>query len=138
MTVVHGKNLDHKVVATAIESATRSVTVNMDTDIVETTAAGATAKAHVAGLYNWGMDADYVWNPVAAMQDPVVFGILTSGAQTVQVVPGGGTVSADNPIFKGSAILKSYSITVPYDGIVTARASYAGTGTLNRYTSGTF
>ena len=124
MAVVHGKNLDHKVVAIALENETKSVDVAIDNDVVEKTAAGDAAKEYLQGVYGWTMDADYNWDALGTSgNDAVIFGILTSGEQNVQVVPGGGTVSSNNPIYKGNAILKSYSVHVPIDGVVAFKAS---------------
>ncbi len=136
--VIHGKNLAHKVNTTAVEESTKSVDVSVDNDVVDATAAGDTAKETLEGVYGWGMDGNYNWNPAASKNDAVIFGMLGSGALNVQVVPGGGTVSADNPIFRGNAILKSYKISVPHDGVVTSTASYQGDGVLTRLTSGSF
>ncbi len=138
MAVIHGKNLDHKLFSTAVEDDTLSVDVNIDNDIVDASAAGDTAKETLEGIYGWGMDGSYNWNGAAGKIDEVLFKLLTSGAQNVQVVPGGGTVSADNPIYRGNAIIKSISISVPHDGVVTSKASFTGDGVITRLTSGSF
>ena len=138
MAEVHGKNMLHRINSVSAESYTKQVTVNVDNDIVDSTTAGDTSKASLEGIYSWNMDGDYVWNGGSGQIDYTIFRTLGSGALTNQVVPGGGTVSNDNPIYRGSAILKSYSITVPHDGVIAAKASWQGNGALNRYTSGNY
>ena len=134
----HGKNLKHKLDTTALEADTRSVGINVDNDIVDATAAGDTAKETMEGVYGWGLDSSYVWNGGNGKVDDVIFGMFSSGALNAQLVPGGGTVSADNPIYRGDVIVKSYTITVPHDGIVACQATFQGDGVLTRLTSGDY
>lgn len=135
---VHGKNMLHEINGVSGNAYTKQVTVNIDNDVVETTAAGDLAKTQLEGVYGWNMDADYNWYGGSGQMDDTIFKMLSSGSLAVQVVPGGGTVSNDNPMYRGNAILRSYSINCPANGPVTSRASYLGDGVLNRYTSGVY
>ncbi len=138
MAVVHGKNLKHKLAAVAVQGETKQVTVNLDNDVAEVTAAGDTAKEYLEGVYGWTAEGEYNWDGASGYSDHTIFRLFTSGEQNLQVVPAGGTVSTDNPIFRGNTIVKSYQITVPIGGAVVCRATYQGTGVLNRYTSGDY
>ena len=132
MAVVHGKTLKHTVVTTALEENTRRAVVNMDIDQAEITAANTNPKKYLQGLYSWGVEADMTWNPAAGKNAAVIYGIIASGAQTVAVRPAGGTVGANNPEYTGSAIVKNYHVTIPHDGVIVCKASYEGSGDLDR------
>ena len=138
MAKIHGNKLTHKVNTTAVTDDTRAVDVNISVDTADATTAGNTAKQGIQGAYGWGMDGDYTFNPSSGQNDSVIFNMISSGALNVQVVPGGGTVSVDNPIFRGLGLLTNYSIHIPHNDIVTSRASYQGTSSLTRLTSGAF
>ena len=132
MATVHGKHLGHTVVATALEEDAKVVDVAIENEMVESTAAGDVAKEYLAGLYSWGMDAEYNWNRAAGKNAAVLYGIIGSGEQTVEVTPGGGAEGANNPSYTGSAILKSYVVFIPHDGVIISKASYEGSGALTR------
>jgi hypothetical protein len=137
MAVVHGKTLNHKINSVSADTYTKQVTVAVDIDTAEKTAAGASAKSYLEGHYGWNMDGDYNWEGSSGQVDATVFAMITSGALNMQLLPGGGTHSStNNPMYRGTAILKSYQITAPHDGVVVCRASYQGSDALNRYTSG--
>lgn len=132
MPEVHGKNLGHSVAGVALESGTTAVTLEINNDVAEKTAAGALAKAYLEGIYGWRMRADYLWNPAAGNNDATIYAMRLSGAQTVAMTPGGGVEAADNPEYTGSALLEQYTISIPHDGIITSKAAYGGTGALTR------
>lgn len=138
MPEVHAKNLLHEINGVSAAAYTKQVAINIDNDVAETTAAGDLAKTFMEGVYGHTMDADYNWYGGSGQVDDTIFKMLSSGSLPVQVVPGGGTVSNDNPMYRGNYIVRSYSITCPANGVVTARASYQGDGVLNRYTSGSY
>src|SRR5574343_623456 len=134
-----GKKVQAKVVATSADTYIRSVDISVDVDTVDATAANATAKANVAGIYGWNANMDLNWTGSSGQIDDVLFKTITSGAQNLQVLPGGGTnASDDNPMFRGNAIMKSFSISSPHDGLITEKASWVGDGALTRVTSGSY
>ncbi len=130
--VIHGKTLDFAVVGKAVEDDTRNVDLTIDIDVVDATAASATAKANIEGNYGWSMDADFVWNDSSGEIDSVAFNMRSSGAQAVLLNPGGGAEGANNPEYGGNAILTGYRVTIPHDGLITSKGSFMGTGALTR------
>ena len=133
MAVIHGKSADHNYNSVALDGSLRSIDVNIDVDTPDTSCAGDSAKEAIAGMYGWGMEAEYRWNPAASENDAIIFAqILAAAAATCDVTPGGGTPTATNPKYTGSAFVKSYRVSVPCDGVIEARASYQGTSTLTR------
>lgn len=132
MAVKHGKNLDHTINTVSVEDFTKGVEISIDNDVVEASAAGDAAKEHIEGIYGWVMDGDYNWNPASGKNDATIFALLGAGAKAIDVTPGGGAAAAENPKYEGNAILKSYKISIPHDGLITSKASYQGTGALSR------
>ncbi len=132
MASIHGKNLDHTVNTKSLESQVKSVELAVDVDTAEDTAAGDSAKTHVEGMYGWGMDAEMNWDPAANQNDVTLFALLGQGAKTIDLTPGGGTESSTNPKYTGSAIMTSFRLSVPHDGLCSLKASYKGTGALAR------
>ena len=132
MAEIHGKNFNHTVAGVALESGTTQIAINIANAVADKTAAGGLAKAYLEGVYDWKMDADYIWNPAAGQNDATVMAMRISGAQTVACTPGGGAESATNPEYTGSALLKEYSISIPHDGVITAKAKFEGSGVLTR------
>lgn len=132
MAVIHGKNLDHTVASKAVEDDTLQVDISIDTNVVDSTAAGDSAKESLQGIYGWTMDGRYNWNKSSGEIDNVIFQMLRSGSQTVDLTPGGGTEGANNPAYTGSALVKSYKISIPHDSKITCQAQYVGDGALTR------
>jgi len=141
MAEIHGKNLGHQIglSGTLIEQRTytKSVGLNVDVDVADTTAAGDTSKTALEGVYGWTMDADYNWTGDSGQADHQIFRQIGSSYQRVQIIPGSTTASSNMPRYQGNAFVKSFSLTCPADGVVSCKASWQGTGALNRYLSGT-
>ena len=135
MSVTRGKDVNLTFVSTSLESGCRSVTFNIDGTIIDSTSATATAKAHIEGLYGWGMDAELIWDDGSGLNDELIYKTLLSGAQTLAVQPTGGDVGSSAPEYTGSAVVKSYVIQIPYDGLITSRVSWQGDGAISRSTS---
>jgi len=139
MAVIHGKDMQHMVVARDVSADTKQVDISVDIDTADVTAAGDDSKEFLEGVYGWSMDGSYNWNGGSGQNDATIFGTITSGSQNVQLLPGGGTnASGNNPMYRGNAIIKSYKISCPHDGAVSCTASYQGNGAINRYTSGNY
>lgn len=132
MAEVHGKTLDHTVNTVALEENTSRVTISVDQDVSEVTAATDSAKEHLPGIYGWQMEGEYRWNPSAGKNDATIYAALTSGAIAVDCTPGGGAVGHDNPKYNGNAMVKRYQISIPHDGVITSRATFVGDDVLTR------
>lgn len=138
MAEKHGKNQGQLINLVSTNLYTKNTTINVDIDTADITAAGDDSKQYLEGQNGWTMDSDYNWEGSSGQIDATIFKMITSGSAKVQSIPGGTTTSTQNPMYRGDAILKSYSISIPHDGAITCKASYQGTGALNRYTSGQY
>ena len=132
MAVKHGKNLAHPINSVNLAAACKSIDISMDIDLPDATHAGDTAKESLDGMYGWGMDAAYDWDPAATENDATIFAMVAANSKVVDCTPGGGTESATNPKYTGTAMLKSYRISIPHDGMITSRASFQGNGAITR------
>jgi len=132
MGEVHGKNQDHSVAGVALESWTRNVDIQAEVDIADVTCASAVAKAGLEGKAGWSMNGSYLYDNAAAATDPTLYDALMTGTVAVIITPGGGSASASNPSYTGSAVVTDYKISIPHDGEITCTATYQGTGTLTR------
>ena len=131
MSVLHGKAADHNF-GVALDAALRSIDVAVDVDLPDTSCMGDSAKECLPGMYGWGMDAEYLWDPAASENDVTIQAQIGGAGTTVDVTPGGGAASATNPKYSGTGHVKSYRISVPHDGVITSRCSYQGDGALSR------
>jgi predicted secreted protein len=139
MAATHGYKVQQKIVSTSCDTVIRSVDINMENDTVDATAANASWKASVVGIPSWSVDGNYICDLGSGQIDDTVFKTILSGAQNVQVLPGGGTnASGNNPMYRGNAVIKSYKISIPHDGVITGAVSWQGDGAFNRYTSGSY
>jgi predicted secreted protein len=139
MAAKAGNKVQMKVVSTSCDTYIRSVDINMENDTIDSTAANATWKASVVGIPNWSLDANFVCDTGSGQIDDLIFRTILSGSQNVQVLPNGGVnSSSDNPMYRGEAVIKSYKISIPHDGLIVSTAAWEGNGTLNRYTSGSY
>lgn len=134
-----GKNVQAKIVSTSVDTILRSVDLSVDVDQIDSTAANANAKSVLGGAYSWSMDMDLNWGGGSGQAEDTLFRTILSGSQNVQVLPAGGVnASQDNPMYRGNALLKGFSISIPHDGLITQKASFQGDGALHRYTSGSY
>ncbi len=134
-----GKSVQAKVVSTSADTYIRSVDISVDQDTVDSTAANVNAKTTLAGTYGWNVDMDLNWTGNSGQIEDALFKTILSGSQNVQVLPAGGVNSSqDNPMYRGNAVMKSWSVSIPHDGLITQKASFVGDGNLNRYTSGAY
>lgn len=99
----------------------RAYTITETADTAECTAMGDAYRTHVATLKSWEGSLDLVWDK----QD----GDITVGGNSVALIvyPEG---SGDN--LAGNIIITSVEVTADYEGVITATASFTGTGALTR------
>lgn len=131
---------DYKVtVGTAdLSTSIASVTLDITTDEVETTAFGATYRTRIGGLKDASVSLDFHQDFGAGSVDALLFPLMGS-AVAIKIAPTSGTVSATNPEYRFDALVTQYqpfagavgdlatlSITWPVTGDVT-RAVTPGT-----------
>lgn len=109
-----------------------SLTLNIESDLQEDTAMGATYRSRLGGLLDWSVDINFKQDFAATSVDVTLFALLgVKGTFTGR--PTSGAVSATNPDYTGEFILASYP---PFSNSVGELAQTAvrfeGAGTLSR------
>jgi hypothetical protein len=132
MAATYGSNADHNLNAVNLKGSLRTFDLAWDTDLVDATCMGDTAKQPVAGVYGVTADASYLWDPAASENDVTIQARIGAAAVVLNIVPGGGSVSVTNPRYYGNVLVKSYKIHVPHDGMITSDASFVYTNGATR------
>lgn len=112
LVVIHGSNT-----LTHVRSA--SVTPSIDT--VEITAAADTAKSYVTTTVGFEATVQLLEDDTTSLTDTELV-VGTSGVLEIQ--PEGTAVGAVK--YTGTAIITSYEVSAPYDGVVAISVSFLG------------
>lgn len=107
---------DYKVTigTTVISSAIASVTLDISTDEVETTAFGSTYRTRIGGLKDASVSFDFHQDFGAGSVDALLFPLMGSTV-AVKIAPTSGTVTATNPEYQFTALCTQYQ---PFSGAV--------------------
>lgn len=114
----------------------RSVTLNYQAELQDSTTMGDTTRERLGGLKDWSIEVEFNQDYAASQVDATLFSLVGS-TFTVIVRPVEGTaVGATNPNYTGTGILESYS---PVGGaigeLLMTRISIQAAGALSRATS---
>lgn len=111
----------------------KSVTVNYEAEIKDSTAMGSTARTKLPGLLNGSFEVEFFQDYDAANVDATLFAMVGAAASPFIIKPTSSAISATNPAYKGSCILASYT---PLQGTVgdeaTTKASFQVSGLIER------
>jgi hypothetical protein len=107
---------DYKVtIGTAILSTSiASVTLDITTDEVETTAFGSSYRTRIGGLKDASVSLDFHQDFGAGAVDALLFPLMGSTV-AVKIAPTSGTVTATNPEYRFTALVTQYQ---PFAGSV--------------------
>jgi len=107
---------DYKItVGTAnISEDIASVTLDITTDEVETTAFGSTYRTRIGGLKDASVSLDFHQDFGAGSVDALLFPLMGSTV-AVKIAPTSGTVTATNPEYRFTALVTQYQ---PFAGAV--------------------
>jgi hypothetical protein len=107
---------DYKItVGTAILSEDiASVTLDITSDEVETTAFGSTYRTRIGGLKDASVSLDFHQDFGAGSVDSLLFPLMGSTV-AVKIAPTSGTVTATNPEYRFTALVTQYQ---PFAGAV--------------------
>jgi hypothetical protein len=107
---------DYKVTigTTVLSSSIASVTLDITTDEVETTAFGSSYRTRIGGLKDASVSLDFHQDFGAGAVDSLLFPLMGSTV-AVAIAPTSGTVTATNPEYRFSALVTQYQ---PYSGAV--------------------
>jgi hypothetical protein len=107
---------DYKITVgtTVISDDVASVTLDITSDEVETTAFGSTYRSRIGGLKDASVSLDFHQDFGAASVDAILFPLLGSTV-AVKIAPTTGTVTATNPEYQFTALVTQYQ---PFAGAV--------------------
>jgi len=107
---------DYKVTVgtTVLSDSIASVTLDITTDEVETTAFGATYRTRIGGLKDASVSLDFHQDFGAGSVDALLFPLMGSTV-AVAIAPTSGTVTATNPEYRFDALVTQYQ---PFAGSI--------------------
>jgi hypothetical protein len=107
---------DYKVTigTTVLSSSIASVTLDITTDEVETTAFGSTYRTRIGGLKDASVSLDFHQDFGAGSVDALLFPLMGSTV-AVKIAPTSGTITATNPQYEFLALCTQYQ---PFSGAV--------------------
>jgi hypothetical protein len=107
---------DYKVTVgtTVLSSSIASVTLDITTDEVETTAFGSTYRTRIGGLKDASVSLDFHQDFGAGSVDALLFPLMGSTV-AVSIAPTSGTITASNPLYSFTALVTQYQ---PFAGAV--------------------
>lgn len=107
---------DYKVTVgtTVLSDSIASVTLDITTDEVETTAFGSTYRTRIGGLKDASVSLDFHQDFGAGSVDALLFPLMGSTV-AVKIAPTSGTVTATNPEYQFDALVTQYQ---PFAGAV--------------------
>jgi hypothetical protein len=107
---------DYKVTigTTVLSTSIASVTLDITTDEVETTAFGSSYRTRIGGLKDASVSLDFHQDFGAGSVDALLFPLMGSTV-AVKIAPTSGTVTATNPEYRFDALVTQYQ---PFAGSV--------------------
>jgi hypothetical protein len=107
---------DYKVtIGTAVISDDiASVTLDITSDEIETTAFGSTSRTRIGGLRDASVSLDFHQDFGAGAVDSLLYPLM-GGTVAVKIAPTSGTVTATNPEYRFTALVTQYQ---PFAGAV--------------------
>jgi len=92
-----------------------SVTLTTNTDVVETTAFGSTARTRISGLFDNSVALEFHQDYAASSVEATIYPLVGAAATAVVVKPNGATTSATNPAYSFNALVSEWT---PLNGAV--------------------
>jgi hypothetical protein len=107
---------DYKITVgtTNLSSTINSVTLDITTDEVETTAFGSTYRTRIGGLKDASVSLDFMQDFAAGSVDALLFPLMGSTV-AIKIAPTSGTVTATNPEYRFDALVTQYQ---PFAGAI--------------------
>lgn len=135
-----GRFLDAEVTVNAIDlsSFVRSVTLDVNNEILETTAMGDTTRVKIAGMKDWSASVEFYNSFYTAEVDATLWPLNDAGTVfTLTVMPNlTDGISEVNPKYTGSVILPNYQpIAGAHNDVLMSTVSFESSGELTRETA---
>ena len=95
--------------AVVLSDHVRSVQIQSDSEMLESTAMGATFRTKVQGFKSWSMQMQFNQDFAANNVDATLWPLYNNGTVfAMEVRPSSANRSATNPGYQGNAVLQSY------------------------------
>lgn len=140
MAFVHGRNgafylTDTVATQRNFTAYLDSVDFSMDEDASETTVIGLSARTYVPGLYSGSISLSGKYdNGATATPDQYLDQLIVAGTVNPTWVHAPNGSAATRPYRTGSCVVTNYSVSEPYDDVITWTASLQVSGTITRGT----
>ena len=105
-----------------------SVTLTTNTDVVETTAFGSTARTRISGLFDNSVTLEFHQDYAASSVEATIYPLVGAAPTAVVVKPNGATTSATNPAYSFNALVSEWT---PLNGAVGELATASVTWTID-------
>ncbi len=107
---------DYKITVgtTNLSSTINSVTLDITTDEIETTAFGSTYRTRIGGLKDASVSLDFMQDFAAGSVDALLFPLMGSTV-AIKIAPTSGSVTATNPEYRFDALVTQYQ---PFAGAI--------------------
>jgi hypothetical protein len=122
-------------VGSQVVAATRSFSVEMTSDTIETTTMGVDVRTYVKGLSTFSGTADIYFDDSFFDTNETTFnptsGLVGGSPINVKFYVAYGTDGAgtgNDGVFSGSAVVTGYTVNSSFDGMVEASISFQGSG----------
>jgi len=135
-----GRFLDAEVTVNSVDlsSFVRSVSLDVNNEILETTAMGDTTRVKIAGMKDWSASVEFYNSFYTAEVDATLWPLNDAGTVfTLTVMPNKTDgISVTNPKYTGSVILPTYQpIAGAHNDVLMSTVSFESSGALTRTTS---
>ncbi len=130
---------DHRITVngTAFSNVLQSVSLDLSSDEIETTAFGGNWRTRIAGLRSGSVTLNFYQDFAAGAVDAVLYPLFNAGAMaTVVVQPTSATVSATNPAFTAVCLVSQYQpFSASVGDVATLSVTWPTNGTVTRATA---
>ena len=136
MATVHGKNFFFSQTSSTLSTYSDNLSISMDYDTAEVTAAGDACKAFLSGDYGvtWSVGGAFD-NTNTTGQDYLVFASFDGNSDTWIFRPTSETIGVTNAAYNQSVIATNYTITAGVADAVRWSMTGQGTGAITRTTA---
>jgi len=130
---------DHKITVngTAFSNVLQSVSLDLSSDEIETTAFGGNWRTRIAGLRSGSVTLNFYQDFAAGAVDAVLYPLFNTGSYaTVVVTHTSATVSATNPAFTAVCLVSQYQpFSSSVGDVATLSVTWPTNGTVTRATA---
>ena len=137
MATLAWTNASFIVNAVDLSNDVASLSLNYNSESLDETAMGDTARVRKGGLFDWSFDVTFHQDFAASQVDATLFALVGTTA-CVQIKPVNAAASATNPRFGGVCLLESYPPVAGAVGtLLQATVRFVSAGDLSRNTAAT-